>query len=84
MSYKQQFNEWRAEHPGTVHDTPQEAGIDTALRAGDIVRYTNDYGFAFDPMEVLGFCSPQPGCVFLDKSSYWFPVRLDQLKPVRP
>lgn len=83
MSFKREFNEWRAAHPGIVVDTPQEAGIETELRVGQRVRFTNDYGVPFEPLEILGFCKQTAtgGCVFLNKSSYWFPNKLSQITP---
>lgn len=50
------------------------------LHKGQIVSFTNIYGVTFKNLEILGFCEPRNGrCVYLDKSSYWFPARPEEL-----
>ena len=50
------------------------------LRKGQIVSFTNKYGVTFKNLEILGFCEPWDSrCVYLDKSSYWFPARPEEL-----
>lgn len=50
------------------------------LHKGQIVSFTNKYGVTFKNLEILGFCEPWDGrCVYLDKSSYWFPARPEEL-----
>lgn len=50
------------------------------LHKGQIVSFTNKYGVTFKNLEILGFCEPWDGrCVYLDKSSYWFPTRPEEL-----
>lgn len=50
---------------------------------GQMVMFTNEYGITFGAYEILGF-SPNPKqfygrCVYLDKDSYWFPVRPSEI-----
>lgn len=50
---------------------------------GQEVMFTNEYGVTFGAFEILGFSeNPQQfygRCVYLDKDSYWFPVRPSEL-----
>ncbi len=51
------------------------------LRKGQKVMFTNEYGITFGAYEILGFCEPclNGRCVYLDKSSYWFPAHPEEL-----
>lgn len=87
--YKQHFNGWRArrEKAGRcdIFDNPADAGLDTDLRVGNRVTFTNEYGVKFENLEVLGFCTPEfyGRCVYLNTDSYWFPCKLEELKPYK-
>lgn len=79
--YAEDFAKWRAARPGEVFDTPEEAGIETSLKVGDKVTFTNGYGARFPGHRVLGFCRRDRWgqCVFLDYDCYWLPARLEEL-----
>lgn len=82
--YKRDFKRWRAgqEKQGRrFYNKLSDVVIPVKnFKVGDMVMFTNNYGVVFGPMEVLAFCMPEyDRCVFLDKSSYWFAVRPDQL-----
>lgn len=51
------------------------------LEVGQIVTYTNEFGISFLNSEILGFNNDtQYGqCVYLNNSSYWFPVSVESL-----
>lgn len=59
----------------------------TALKAGDKVTYTNDYGVEFRGYKIAGFDDGQKtnslakydSIVFLDKDSWWYPVSVESL-----
>jgi hypothetical protein len=64
-------------------DKSQHASAISGLRVGDVVTYTNSYGVKFGGLRVIGFCKPESyanSSVFLDKTSYWAPVKLTDLK----
>ena len=57
------------------------------LTVGQTVIYTNDYGLKFGPYRVVRFASPDETLlsgadVFINKTSYWCPVKATSLKPV--
>lgn len=89
--YSKDFADWRKwrneQGWAPIYDDPAEAGIETDLRIGQQVTFTNEYGVRFEPMEILGFCKPKPDlpgrCVFVNCDGYWFPKRLESLKPYR-
>lgn len=81
-NHKKEFVKWSSTRKW-IHETPEMAGINTTLKKGDIVVYTNDYGAKFAPLEVMGFCRIEylhGNCVFLNTDCYWMPVKIDSLK----
>lgn len=56
---------------------------ETDFQKGQQVMFTNEYGVKFGAYEILGFCqNPEQfygRCVYLDKESYWFPVRPSEI-----
>ena len=53
------------------------------LKLGDVVTFTDDFGVAFSDLKVTGFTPSVEGhgrFVYLDKDSWWFPVKPDQLR----
>jgi hypothetical protein len=65
------FKNWAKSRNVSVLNSSNE----TSLIPGQKVTYTNEYGVSFNGYTVMGFCEPQNGrCVYLDKSSYWYPV----------
>lgn len=90
--YSIAFAEWRErrdkEGLPPTYDNPADAGIETDFRVGQQVSFTNEYGVRFEPLEIMGFCKPTPElpgrCVHINDDSYWFPVKLESLKPYRP
>lgn len=52
-----------------------------AFELGDLVDFTNDYGVKFKRLVVKGFSPTVDNgrFVYLDKSSWWFPVSPDSL-----
>lgn len=88
MSYKREFRRWRLkrEAQGTVfYDRLSDVTKSQEdMEVGDRVMYTNDFGVTFGPLEVLAFGKPdgRGGCVHLNESSYWYPVRPGQLELV--
>lgn len=84
ISYKDEFMRWKKEREaeGMVFFSRLSDVIDTdrELAVRDMVMFTNEYGITFGPYEVLAFGAPHYGrCVYLAKSSYWFPVAPWQL-----
>lgn len=59
------------------------APIECDLKVGDRVIYKNDFGSKFGPFEVIGFEKKEDisggRFVYLNKDSYWFPVKAEQL-----
>ena len=80
-SFKKNFNFYRENH--VVFDTPQDAGVETELRVGQLVRFVDYEGRISEPCEVLGFCTPTTGgcCVYIDNECYWLPVKPSSLIP---
>lgn len=58
------------------------------FKKGDQVSFTNEYGLIFGPFKIIGFnreIDPEwrpDAFIYLDKSSYWFPVEADCLSLV--
>ena len=79
--YAEDFAKWRAARPGEVFDTPEEAGIETSLKVGDKVTFTNNYGVKFPGHRILGFCKTDEygRCVFLDVDCYRISFRPESL-----
>lgn len=61
------------------------APVPCGFEKGDLVTFTNEYGVAFHGLRVLGFVREidrqwrPDSIVYLDKSSYWFPVEVASL-----
>lgn len=52
------------------------------FKIGDRVRFTNDSGVAFSNLEIIGFAEDDSfygRYIYLNTSSYWFPVHPDFL-----
>ena len=58
------------------------------LAVGDVVTFTNDYGIAFMDKVITGFATEHNNFkdrfIYLDWHSYWFPVKLHQIKKQLP
>lgn len=59
------------------------------LTVGQSVMYTNDYGATFGPYLITGFATPAQTLlsgadVFLNKTSWWCPVKAASLRPLPP
>lgn len=66
-----------------TRDTPP---VPCAFRVGDKVTYINDAGLKFPNYTVLAFAhkiESWGGFIYLDKSSWWFPVAPEQLRHER-
>ena len=52
------------------------------FHAGEMVMYTNEFGCTFGPVEILAFRAAawNNRCVYLDFDSYWFPVKVSEIK----
>lgn len=83
QGHARDFRRWRRAHEAEVFDTAEEAGIQTSLKVGDRVSFTNCYGVKFRGHRILGFCKANEfgRCVFLDVDCYWMPVQLKSLTP---
>lgn len=71
-----------AKHPLAL-DATTSPPIPCDLKLGDVVTFTNDFGVAFSDLKVTGFTPSVEGhgrFVYLDKDSWWFPVKPDQLR----
>ena len=79
--FAEDFAKWRAARPGEVFDTPEKAGIETSLKVGDKVTFTNNYGVKFPGHRILGFCKTDEygRCVFLDVDCYRISFRPESL-----
>lgn len=60
------------------------------FKKGDPVRFTNEYGVAFEGFRIIGFAreiDPEwrpDSFIYLDKEAYWFPVSADELTLEQP
>lgn len=57
------------------------------IRVGNRVMYTNERGYEFGPYNVIAISKSTElwkygNCIFLDKDSYWYPVRPESIKVV--
>ena len=71
-----------AKHPLAL-DATTSPPIPCDLKLGDVVTFTNDFGVAFSDLKVTGFTPSVEGhgrFVYLDKDSWRFPVKPDQLR----
>lgn len=77
-THKHDFQAMVKKHNMTILDTLEGC----EFKKGDIVTFTNEFGVSFPNREILGFQEPNEygRCVYLDNSSYWFPVRIKDLK----
>lgn len=87
MSNKKAFERWARKNGYMVRELLSEVipYQGCHLKAGQMVIYTNEQGVEFGPMEILGF-SPKAYngcCVYLDKSSFWYSVRPEQVRVVK-
>lgn len=63
-------------------DMVAESPVPCGFKVGDAVVFTNDYGVSFD-LAVRGFAKVPHGqgrLVYLNTTSWWFPVSLQSLK----
>lgn len=79
-NYTKQFTDWVKKENIQVLKELENSD----LKIGDIVTFTNEYGVQFENLEILGFRNntdfmPER-TVYLDKSSYWFAVKLSEIK----
>ena len=87
--YSKDFAKWRERSNekgmSPIYDNPADAGVETDFRVGQQVSFTNEYGVRFEPLLIMGFCKPElpGGCVYLNYDCYWFPAKLESLKPYR-
>ena len=85
IDHTEAFKEWASRNePNLFSSLSDVMDSEMDLKIGDKVMFTNDYGVVFGPYEVLGFCNPSKwgNCVYLNKSSYWFPCKVEQLTKV--
>jgi len=79
-TYKRDFKEWvKKENVQVLNEIHN-----SDFKIGDIVTFTNEYGVQFENLEILGFRNntdfmPER-TVYLDISSYWFAVKLSEIK----
>lgn len=60
----------------------KESPIECEFSIGETVMFTNEYGVSFSGMKIIGFADNDAfygRFIHLDKNSYWFPVRPDEL-----
>lgn len=79
-TYKKDFTEWKRTENVQVLKEIQN----TDFKIGDKVTFTNEFGVSFENLEILGFREnadflPERK-VYLDTSSYWFAVKLSEIK----
>ncbi len=83
--HRREFPEWVKRRGIKVYADAAEAGVETSLKVGDKVTFTNDYGCVFEGHTVLGFHKGEPGeslpenVVYVDLDCYWFPIKLKNL-----
>lgn len=59
--------------------------VESAFAVGDRVTFTNENGAAFHGLRVMGFddgthiCFKYGRHIYLEKASYWFPVKESEL-----
>ena len=61
----------------------QNPPVECDLKVGDRVTFTNENGVSFEGYRVIGFeqdTSFYGRYIYLDKDSFWFPVRREELK----
>lgn len=79
-SFKKDYAEWVKKENVQVLTELENSDF----KIGDIVTFTNEYGVSFENLEILGFRSNTDFLpdrkVYLNKSSYWFPIKLIEIK----
>ena len=58
------------------------------IQVGDLVKFTNKYGITFGPYKVFAISKDDElwkdnRCIYINKSSYWYPCRPDELTIVK-
>ena len=73
--YKEKFNIWKEKNDVETFDS-----LDN-YNKGEEVIYVNEFGVCFK-LEILCFEKPvlEGRCVYLNKSSYWFPAKLSEIR----
>jgi hypothetical protein len=78
-NYKKPFTDWVKKENVQVLKELENSD----LKVGDFITFTNEFGVSFEDLEILGFRSNKDYMpdrnVYLNKSSYWFPVKLSEL-----
>lgn len=85
------IKEWLKERQNTMRFVPKLSEImqtENDIQVGDKVMFTNQAGFVFGPYEVFAISKDNElwkygHCIFLDKESYWYPCRPDELTIVK-
>ncbi|MCY1659302.1 hypothetical protein [Chryseobacterium sp. SL1] len=79
-NYIPQFNDWVKKENVQVLKKLENSDF----KIGDIVTFTNEFGVQFENLEIIGFRNNKDflpdRCVYLNKSSYWFPVKVSEIK----
>ena len=81
-THKQELEEWVSKNEA---DFLKECPLNSGLKIGDKVTFTNDFGVVFKNHKVLGFTNShllfQYGrCVYLDLDCYWMPIAPKNIK----
>lgn len=89
MTFAHKFHFVRGAQYPLASDAQQTPPVPCDFKLGDTVTFTNDYGVSFADLRVVGFSPTVEGqgrFVYLDKSSWWFPVPPEslQLQPRPP
>lgn len=83
ISHKEDFKKWTKERNKEIFRKLSEVQttFNKELSAGQTCTFTNKFGVQFPGLTIMGFCKPTLGekCVYLDSSSYWFPVPPDSI-----
>lgn len=84
ISHKEDFKKWVEEKKRVVFRKLSEVQttFDKELSAGQTCTFTNEFGVQFPGQTIMGFCKETTlgkRCIYLDSSSYWFPVTLESL-----
>lgn len=71
---------WMVERLSVIVDNPE---VD--YKVGDKVTFTNDYGMSFPNQKIIAIGKDPElwkygQCIYLDKDSYWHPVKPESLK----
>lgn len=78
--YTADFKKWVKKDNVNVLNSLEES----EFKIGDKVTFTNEFGVQFENLEILGFRKNEEWLpdrkVYLNKSSYWFAVKLSEIK----